>query len=81
MDSGGLVMNFSQKIQYCRTLRNLTQDEVGNLLHVSRKTISGWETGRSSPDILSLVKLCNLFDISLDDLLCDEHMIDRDYHG
>ncbi|BEJ52915.1 hypothetical protein LBSG162_05620 [Lentilactobacillus buchneri subsp. silagei] len=74
-------MNFSQKIQYCRTLRNLTQDEVGNLLHVSRKTISGWETGRSSPDILSLVKLCNLFDISLDDLLCDEHMIDRDYHG
>lgn len=81
MDSGGLVMNVSQKIQYCRTLRNLTQDEVGNLLHVSRKTISGWETGRSSPDILSLVKLCNLFDISLDDLLCDEHMIDRDYHG
>ncbi|GED93830.1 helix-turn-helix domain-containing protein [Lentilactobacillus buchneri] len=74
-------MNVSQKIQYCRTLRNLTQDEVGNLLHVSRKTISGWETGRSSPDILSLVKLCNLFDISLDDLLCDEHMIDRDYHG
>lgn len=81
MDSGGLVMNVSQKIQYCRTLRNLTQDEVGNLLHVSRKTISGWETGRSSPDILSLVKLCNLFDISLDDLLRDEHMIDRDYHG
>ena len=81
MDSGGLVMNVSQKIQYCRTLRNLTQDEVGNLLHVSRKTISGWETGRSSPDILSLVKLCNLFDISLDDLLCDELMIDRDYHG
>ena len=73
-------MNVSQKIQYCRSLRNLTQDEVGNLLHVSRKTISGWETGRSSPDILSLVKLCNLFDISLDDLLCDEHMIDRDYH-
>lgn len=69
-------MNFSRKIKQARLDQNLTQDWVARQLHLSRKTISSWENARSYPDIASLVKLSNLYQMSLDQLLKeDEAMI------
>ena len=48
-------MELSQKLQIRRKEMNLTQEEVANKIHVSRQTISNWETGRTLPDIDSLV--------------------------
>ncbi|KAF1300927.1 MULTISPECIES: helix-turn-helix domain-containing protein [Enterococcus] len=65
-------MNISQRIKNCRIERQLTQEEVAEKLFVSRQTISNWETGKTSPDIESLISLSNLYEISLDQLIKED---------
>lgn len=62
-------MELAGKLKVCRAKKGLTQAEVAEKLHLSRKTVSGWETGRSYPDIKTLTQLSRLYDISLDDLM------------
>jgi len=54
-----------------RTENQLTQEQLSEKIFVSRKTISNWETGKTTPDIDSLIRLANLFDLSLNDLLLE----------
>lgn len=68
-------MELSNKLKQCRADLHLTQLDVAHQLHVSRKTISGWENGHSIPDIQILVQLSNLYQVSLDDLLKDDRVI------
>lgn len=49
----------------------LTQEQVAEKIFVSRKTISNWETGKTIPDIESVIRLANLFELSLDNLLLE----------
>lgn len=53
----------------------MTQRDVADKLHVSRKTVSGWENGRSYPDINMIVLLSDLFDVATDDLIRDDRML------
>lgn len=69
-------MELADKLKICRGKIGLTQLQIAERLNLSRKTISGWETGRSYPDIKSLVKLSEIFNISLDDLLKNDHILD-----
>lgn len=48
---------------------NLTQAEVAETLHLTRQAISSWENGKSYPDIPTLVKLSDLYALSLDYML------------
>lgn len=66
-------MQFSKKIKICRQENKLTQEQFADSLNVSRKTVSGWENGRSFPDIITLVKISDIYDISLDNLLKDSN--------
>lgn len=68
-------MDVSEKLRYYRKQNNLTQKELADKLHVSRKTISAWENGRGYPDISSITKLSDIFDISTDDLLRDNNLL------
>ncbi|MDV7719999.1 helix-turn-helix domain-containing protein [Pediococcus ethanolidurans] len=68
-------MDISEKLKQCRKEKSLTQAQVAEKLHVSRKTISGWENGRSYPDVNSFVQLSNLYRISLDSLLRDDRVL------
>ncbi|WP_412989388.1 helix-turn-helix domain-containing protein [Pediococcus siamensis] len=68
-------MNISEKLKQCRKNKSLTQVQVAEKLHVSRKTVSGWENDRSYPDINSFVKLSDLYGISLDSLLRDDRVL------
>ena len=61
-------MQFSDKLKQARQQHHLTQMQVGTQLHVSAKTISSWENGRSFPDISTLVSISDLYQISLDQL-------------
>ena len=65
-------MDIGEKIRMARIKANLTQEQVAEVLNVSRQTISNWETGKTYPDIVSVVKLSDLYDISLDHLLKEE---------
>ncbi|WP_353989613.1 helix-turn-helix transcriptional regulator [Pediococcus argentinicus] len=52
-----------------REANHLTQEIVSEKLFVTRQTISNWETNRSYPDLDRLVQLCDLYHLSLDDIL------------
>lgn len=54
---------------HLRKKEGLSQEQLAEVIHVSRQTISKWENGVSEPDITSLVKIAQFFNISLDKLL------------
>lgn len=64
MDLGGTIYRL-------RTERNLSQGDLAEALGVSRQSVSKWETGGSVPDLDKLVKLSQLFGVSLDELVLD----------
>jgi transcriptional regulator with XRE-family HTH domain len=73
----GISMSISEKIKQCRKQKNLTQKDLADELHLSRKTISGWENGRGYPDIKSITQLSDIFGISVDDLLRDDNLLEH----
>lgn len=52
-----------------RKAKNQTQEELGEILGVSNKTVSRWETGAFLPDAETLFTLSELYGVSVDDLL------------
>ena len=62
-------MEIGKKLKEARLGAKLTQEQVAERLFVSRQTISNWENEKSYPDIVSVVRLSDLYSISLDELL------------
>ena len=62
-------MDLGERICRLRNERNMSQGDLADALEVSRQSISKWETNGSVPDLDKLVKLSELFDISLDELI------------
>lgn len=62
-------MTIGDKIKQQRKQKRLTQEELSEKLHVSRQTISKWETGLVTPDVDNIIQLCKIFEISTDELL------------
>lgn len=61
-----------------RKKKNMTQQEVADLLEVSFKTISRWETGRHMPDLSMLIPLSEILEVSVHELLLGEYIEERD---
>lgn len=62
-------MDMGNQILSIRKEQGLTQEEFGNLFHVTRQTVSNWENKKSYPDLQTLVEISDRFDVSLDILL------------
>lgn len=62
-------MSFRNNLQYLRASRNMTQEQLAMLLGVSRQSVTKWEAEKSYPEMDKLLKICQLFDCSLDDLV------------
>lgn len=62
-------MEINEKLKNARSTAQLTQEQVAEKIMVSRQTISNWENGKSLPDIVSVMKLSDLYQISIDELL------------
>lgn len=62
-------MYFSDNLRYLRKLMRLDQAYLAEALQVQPGAISAYETGRNDPKIAGLVKLAEIFDISIDSLL------------
>ena len=62
-------MAFSENLQFLRTQQNLTQEQLAEAMDVSRQSVSKWESGASFPEMDTILKLCDLFSVSLDTLL------------
>lgn len=65
-------MTLGEKIYELRTRNNLSQGDLANELNVSRQSISKWENGNSTPDLEKIVKLAEIFKVSLDELIKNE---------
>ena len=62
-------MDIGNQIRERRQELGLSQDELARRLYVSRVTISHWETGKTLPDVQSMLLLANLFDTTIDELV------------
>ncbi|MCE9676338.1 helix-turn-helix domain-containing protein [Paraclostridium bifermentans] len=62
-------MEIGNKLKKSRLESKLTQEKVAEEIQVSRQTISNWENEKSYPDIISVIKLSDLYNVSLDELL------------
>ena len=68
-------MEFHEKLQELRKSRGLTQEELAEILFVSRTAVSKWESGRGMPSIESLKAISKFFAVTLDDLLSGEEIL------
>ena len=68
-------MEFHEKLQQLRKSRGLTQEELAEVLYVSRTAVSKWESGRGMPSIESLKAISKFFAVTLDDLLSSEELL------
>lgn len=62
-------MDIGTKIREARAAAHLTQEQAAEALGVSRQTISNWENNRTYPDIVSVIRMSDLYSVSLDRLL------------
>lgn len=62
-------MTTNEKIQFYRKRLGLSQEELGQKLLVSRQTVSLWENGQTAPTIDNLIRLKEIFGVSVDELL------------
>ena len=65
-------MLFSNNLTHYRKRAGMSQEDLAEHLHVSRQTISKWETGQSAPDLDTVVQLARLFGVTTDRLLTEE---------
>lgn len=67
-------MDFRERLIKLRDERRLSQQELADLLDVTRQTVSRWESGKSSPSIQQLANICREFKIDANELLdCGEN--------
>ena len=64
-----VIYMIDNNLKRCREELEMTQEELGFVFGVSRKTVSGWETAYNPIPFNKLVKFCNLYDFSLDFVL------------
>lgn len=65
-------MEIDKRIKDARQKNNITQESLAEQLGISRQTVSSWETGKSYPDIVSVIKMSDIFNISLDKMLKED---------
>ena len=61
-------LKIGEKIKAKRRERNLTQEELANILGVTKAAVSKWENAESFPDITMLPQIAQLFHITMDEL-------------
>ena len=62
-------MAFSENLQYIRSQAGITQEQLAEQLEVSRQSVSKWESGSSFPEMDTLLRICDLYEVNLDTLL------------
>lgn len=68
-------MTFSDKLVRLRKINYMTQQDFSKKVGVSRQSIYKWESGQSYPEAMALVKIKEIFGISIDDLLDENYEI------
>lgn len=72
-------MQTGNQIAEARRRKNLTQEQLAQLMQVTRQTVSRWEAGMAYPEMEKIVRLADILEVSCDDLLrpgvsCDQRV-------
>ena len=65
-------MNFSEKLQILRKEKKYSQEELAEMLDVTRQSVSKWESGQTYPEMDKLLAICKIFNCTLEELTNDE---------
>ena len=63
------MTSVGENIKNIRKKNNITQEELAEKLNVTRQAVSNWENGKTEPDIETLTRMAQIFDISIDELV------------
>lgn len=69
-------MEFHEKIKQLRIEHEYSQEQLAELLNVSRQAITKWESGKGMPDISNIKLIASLFGVTLDSLLTDIQVVE-----
>ncbi len=67
---------FGEKVQSLRKLKGMSQEELVQHINVSRQAVSKWELNDTLPDIEKLIKISELFEVTIDTLVKDEKKLE-----
>lgn len=62
-------LKLGKNIKYFREINNMTQEQLGKLLHITKVSISCYENGKRTPSLETLIELSNIFNVTLDELV------------
>lgn len=65
------MKNVGMKISELRKAKNMTQMELADRMGISFQAVSNWERGNSMPDISKLPELAQIFNVTMDEILCE----------
>lgn len=66
-------MKFNEKLIELRKKAGFSQEQLGDKLEVARQTVSKWELGNTTPEMDKLIKISEIFNVSLDELIGKEN--------
>lgn len=66
-------------ISSCRKEKGLTQMQLAEMLNITNRAVSKWETGKSCPDVSIMLELCDILGITVNELLSGERIVMEDY--
>ena len=66
------------RIRELRKAKNLTQGDLAKMLNTTTSNVSGWECGKWQPDNEALIKLAEVYDVSVDYLLGREDITEKE---
>lgn len=75
------IVTIGKKIQSFRKKNNMTQDELADILFVTRQALSKWETGGSYPSLDILEQLTKIFNVSFEEILGLNDDVDIDVNS
>jgi transcriptional regulator with XRE-family HTH domain len=70
-------MTFYEKIRQCREQLCLSQEDIAERLRISRQAVSKWERGINEPDIETIVRLSDIYGVTIDSLLREDLSVVR----
>ena len=74
-------MTLGEKITYLRSVAGMSQEALADKLSISRQSVSKWEMDQVLPQIDKILQLCQIFNVSTDELLYDKITINRSKEG
>jgi len=62
-------IQLAQNLRFKRKERGLRQEDISSMLNISRQAYSNYETGNRAPDLETLMRLCNFYHLTLDEMV------------